>query len=190
MNFASEHQRQFGNLIRFGTVSEVDHSAARCRVESGDVKTDWLPWIVPRAGETIEWSAPSVGEQVVLLCQDGETTGGVALRGIYSDNAQPPSNLETAHVIKFPDGAVVEYDHDSHALKTVLPGGGFVEITANGGVTITGDTTINGNVTVNGDVQVNGKITATVDVLGGDISLKNHKHPGVQAGGAQTGSPL
>lgn len=43
--------------------------------------------------------------------------------------------------------------------------------------------------TFSGDVQVEGTLTAAVDVIGGGISLKTHKHGGVQAGGAQTGVP-
>lgn len=184
MNSASEQQRQIGNAIRFGTISEVDLAAARCRVESGDVHTDWLPWILPRAGNTIEWSAPTVGEQVILLCQDGDTMGGAVLRGIYSDHFAAPSDSEDLHLVRYPDGAVVQYDHAAHSLKAMLPSGGTAEITADGGVTV------NGNVTINGDVQVSGTVTASDDVIADGISLTNHKHPGVQSGGSQTGTPV
>ena len=40
------------------------------------------------------------------------------------------------------------------------------------------------------DVQVNGKVSASGDVVAGDISLQNHKHGGVTAGGAQTQGPV
>jgi phage baseplate assembly protein gpV len=48
---------------------------------------------------------------------------------------------------------------------------GSINIVANGGINITG------NVTVNGDVTANG------------ISLINHVHSGVEAGGSNTGKP-
>lgn len=195
MDPVSELQRQLGNAIRLGTVAVVDLAAARCRVDTGEVKTDFLPWFVPRAGNTIEWSAPVVGEQGVLLCPGGDTHGAVFLRGVYSDAFPAPSNAETKHLIRFPDDALVEYDHSAHQLKATLPGGGKVEITADGGVTINGpltvngDTEINGHTQVNGDADVSGTATAQTDVVGGGKSLKGHKHLGVISGGAVSGPP-
>lgn len=51
------------NLIRLGTIAEVDHSHAQVRVQSGELLTNWLPWLEARAGTTRTWSAPTVGEQ-------------------------------------------------------------------------------------------------------------------------------
>ena len=186
---ASEQRRQKGNLIRVGTVAEMDLDAARCRVTSGEITSDWIPWLVPRVGNTIEWSSPSVGEQGLVLCPDGDTIGAVFLRGIYSDAFPAPDNGEHVHLVRFPDGTTVRYDDAGHALEVTLASGGTVTLTADGGVTINGDTTINGNVEINGDVQVNGKLTATDDVVGGGISLKTHTHSGVQSGGSMTGPP-
>ena len=76
-----------------------------------------------------------------------------------------------------------------------------------GNYTLTGDFTINGHTIKNGNLTVNGNITivgngsgtvnasgCTVNLTGGDvvadgISLKNHTHGGVQAGGGNTGVP-
>ena len=38
------------NLIRTGTVAEVDLETAICRVNTGDNVTDWLHWLTSRAG--------------------------------------------------------------------------------------------------------------------------------------------
>ena len=43
--------------------------------------------------------------------------------------------------------------------------------------------------TINGDFQLNGSMNATGDVIANGISLDNHVHTGVQAGGANTGGP-
>ncbi|HZH44264.1 MAG TPA: phage baseplate assembly protein V [Lysobacter sp.] len=195
MDSLAELQRQQSNVIRLGTVCEVDHAAARCRVQTGEITTDWLPWFVPRAGDSIEWSAPSVGEQIMLLSPGGDTHGAVALRGVYSDAFPAPASSNTLHLVRFPDGAQIEYDHAAHALKATLPGGGTAEITADGGVTINGpvtingDTQINGNTQVDGDVSITGRAEAEVDVIGGGKSLKTHKHSGVMSGGALSGPP-
>lgn len=195
MDPVSELQRQQGNLIRLGTIAEVDLAAARCRVTSGDVQSDFVPWFVPRAGAVIEWSAPSPGEQVVLLCPGGDTTGAVALRGVYSDAHPAPDSSGTRHLTRYPDGAALEYDHAAHALKATLPGGGTFEVTADGGTTINGpfkvngESEFNGHVQVNDDVDVSGTATAQVDVIGGGKSLKGHKHLGVMSGGSVSGPP-
>lgn len=173
----AEQRRQKGNLIRFGTVAEVDHGIARCRITAGELTSDWVPWLVPRAGSTIEWSAPSVGEQGVLLCPDGDTFGAVFLRGLYSDNIPAPSADATAHLLRFADGTQIEYNTASHALTAQLCSGGTATLTADGGVTI------------NGDVQLNGKLTATDDVVASGISLKTHTHGEVASGTSSTGAP-
>ena len=189
MDPVSEVQRQLGNLIRIGTVADLDLVSGRCRVRTGEVVTDFLPWLAPRAGDCSEWSVPSVGEQGVVLCPGGDTHGAVFLRGLYSDAMPAPGGGDSLHLVRFPDGAQVRYDHDAHRLQALLPSGGTAEITADGGVTINGPLTVNGDTTHNGDVDVTGTVTADTDVLGGGKSLKNHKHTGIQPGGGVSGPP-
>jgi phage baseplate assembly protein V len=163
-------------MLRFGTIASVDLAAARCIVETGDVLSTPIPWIEARAGATRTWSPPSLGEQVILLCPGGDLAGGVALRGIYSD-AMPAPESSLREVISFKDGAEIAYDPEHHALEAILPGGATVTIVANGGIGLIGD------------LDVAGTIRASGDVVADSISLKNHKHGGVQAGAAQTGLP-
>ena len=39
-------------------------------------------------------------------------------------------------ITKYPDGAVIEYDHAAHALVATLPGGGTAKLVAPDSVTI------------------------------------------------------
>ncbi|MEE4451469.1 phage baseplate assembly protein V [Novosphingobium resinovorum] len=173
-----------GELIQMGTIASVDHDAATCTVEIGDLTTGNLPWLAQRAGKVKVWSPPSVGEQCVVFCPEGDLAGGIVLLGIWSDaNPAPSSDPDVVHV-EFPDGAVIAYNHASHALAVTLPSGGTATVDAPGG------TTWNGPVTFNDDVTVNASVTASEDVIGGGISLKSHKHTGVAAGGAQSGAPV
>ena len=185
----ADTSRAQSNLIRLGTIAEVDTTAKRCRVSCGDIQTDWLPWFVPYAGNRIAWSAPSVDEQVVVLSADGETVGGVVLRGLYSDQFDPPDTAANKHYHCFVDGAVIEYDDAAHALKATLPGDGTAAITAEGGVTINGPLTVNGETQLNGHAHCSDTVTASTDVVGGGKSLKGHKHTGVQTGGGVSGPP-
>jgi phage baseplate assembly protein V len=171
-------------LIRLGTIASVDLAARRCTVRYGDeddegggATTPPIRWLAPRCGKTRVWSPPSEDEQVVLLCPDGQLAAAIALMGIEQD-AFPLSGNDTTEFVEFEDGARLSYDPVAHALTAVLPAGGTALIEAPGGMKI------------KGDVEVEGKLTASQDVLAGNISLKNHKHSGVQAGAAQSGAPV
>lgn len=169
--------RRLENLIRFGTVAEVDPAKPRCRVKTGRITTAWLPFIAPRAGEDSEWDPPSVGEQCIVFSPSGDTATGAVLAGLYSNANPAPDNDPNRHRRTYRDGAVIEYDTASHTLRATLPGGGKVDIVAPGGVTILGDVTVTGLVTVSEDVVAAG------------ISLVQHVHGGVMSGGATTGDP-
>jgi phage baseplate assembly protein V len=177
------------SLIRIGTVLSVDLAEARCIVRFGDpddqepAQTGPIRWLSPRAGLTRVWSPPSVGEQVLLLCPDGQIGAAVAITGIVQD-AFPPLGSTTAEMIEFEDGAKITYDPEAHELVAVLPAGGTVDITADGGITLRGDVTIEGN------LAVTQTVTADEDVIADGISLKTHKHGQVQAGSAQSGEPV
>ncbi|MFC0206425.1 phage baseplate assembly protein V [Novosphingobium soli] len=167
-----------GEVIQLGTVTSVDHVAATCTVEIGELTTGDLPWLAPRAGGVKVWSPPSVGEQCGVLCPEGDLANGLVLLGIWSD-ANPPPSADPATVhLEFPDGAVIAYNHSTHALALTLPAGGSMAVDAPGGTTWTGD------------IALTGKFTASDDVLARGISLKDHKHTGVSAGAAQTGTPV
>lgn len=171
---SNELTRLIRNLVRKGVIMAIDHSAATCRVSSGDLQTNWIRWMAVAAGETRDWNPPTVGEQVLLICPGGDPADALALRGIYSDDAPAPSNAAAKHVRIYPDGAVIEYDHAAHALTATLPAGGSVAITAPSGVTVTtetatvvatsvtldaADTTCTGNLTVQGMLTSQGMIT-------------------------------
>jgi phage baseplate assembly protein V len=166
-----------GELLQLGTVASVDHEAATCTVDLGDLITGDLHWFAARAGDVAIWSPPSIGEQCAVLCPEGDLANGLVLLGLWSDVKPAPSTDPDLVLLKFPDGALISYNHGTHALAVSLPASGTATIDAPGGLTI------------NADVTVNGKVTASDDVIGGGKSLKSHKHTGVQAGGAQTGAP-
>lgn len=185
----SSQPQQISNLLRDGVVTEVDHARALCRVRTGEVHTDFIPWIAAAAGALIAWAPPSINEQVVVLCGDGDLANAVALRGLYSEAFKAPSESADVTLLRFADGAVISYDSASHALAAVLPVGGTVAITADGGVSINGPVTITGDTTITGNVSVTGTAKVSDDVVGGGISLKNHLTTNVQPGSGKSGPP-
>lgn len=184
-------------LLRVGTIVEVDLATARCRVtygdpdsDDGEAETGWIAWLAARAGDTRIWSPPSEGEQVLLLCPDGQLTAAVALPGLWRDLFPPPGS-EPADLIEWADGARVLYDPDASEMQVNLPAGATIQIVSPGGVTIDAEEgiTLRGDLTIEGDVSVDGKIDVTGDVVGDGISLASHLHGGVQSGAAKTGAP-
>ncbi|WP_298290363.1 phage baseplate assembly protein V [Novosphingobium sp.] len=182
-------------LIRLGQISAVTLSPPRCQVRFADPEDDEgegageggetppIRWLALRAGKTRTWSPPSVGEECLLLCPDGQIGNGVALLGL-NNNTNPAPGSTLAELIEYEDGAVISYDPEAHALSALLPAGATALVEAPGGLTIRGPVSIEGDVTVAGAVEASGDVTAD------GISLKSHKHGGVQAGSVQTGTPV
>lgn len=191
MERRGEQPSEFEEMVRFGTVSSVDLAAGRIVVQSGEVETSSIRWVETRAGKTRTWSPPSVGEQVLLLCPSGEIAGAIAFRGVSQEAFPYPGN-SLRELIQFDDGAVIAYDPEAHQLDVELPDGATIVVKSTGGVSIdasTGGLSIKGDVAIEGDVSIEGKVDATGDVKAGDISLQQHKHGGVTAGGGTTGLP-
>jgi phage baseplate assembly protein V len=156
---SNESSRQFLNGIRKGTVTGL--SGALCRVESGDLQTDWIQWFIPFAGETIEWHAPSIGEGVMLLCPSGDPAQAVALRGFYSEDFEPPETDPAKHIRVYRDGARIEYDMAAHVLNVTLPGGATINVTSPGAVNVnTKQANVKADtVTLDADVEVTRSMT-------------------------------
>ena len=152
MNSLAELARLIENLIRLGTVAEVQVEPPRVRVKTGNVTTAWRPWFALRAGEDREWDPPTIGEQVILFSPSGNLAQGVALTGLFSDANPANGEREGLHRRTYRDGAVIEYDSIAKHLRATLPGtaevvaagdinissGGNIQITATGDIAITG----------------------------------------------------
>ena len=121
-----ELSRRLENLIRFGTIHSVDHAAKRCRVQSGELVTQWLRWMELRAGNTTTWNPPTVGEQCIVFSPSGEPAGGMVIYGAPSDIIDTPSHNPDDHATRYPDGTLVRYDHAAGIMEAVFPDGGQI----------------------------------------------------------------
>lgn len=183
--------RLLRNLIRIGTVSAVKLDSGLCRVDTGNNTTCWLHWLTARAGKTRSWNAPSVGEQVLVLCLGGELDTGFVLPGIFSDDNPAPSASADALHWSFPDGAVIEYEPATGALSAsgiqtatitaavqVLLDSPLVECTQ---LLRTAQLDVTDGGTMKGDVKHSGGALSSNGVV-----LDDHDHGGVQRGGGRT----
>lgn len=160
----AEVERLLMNVIRYGTITEVDAGNARARVTfGGETESAWLPFTGGRAGGARVWTPPTVGEQVLVLAPSGDTAQAVITGSIPSSSNPAPSSDGGAVVLRIGSSTVTV----TASGATIEVGGVSVAITASG-LAITG-----------GQVTHNGK----------DIG-DTHRHGGVVVGPAQTGVPV
>ncbi|HGM5806928.1 TPA: phage baseplate assembly protein V [Serratia marcescens] len=202
-------QRLVRNLIRIGTVSELDLERGRCRIATGGNLTDWLNWLTGRAGDARSWWAPSIGEQVLVLSLGGELETAFVLPGVFSDAHPAPSASAQAAHIAFPDGAAIEYEPATGALKAVGIKSAAIEAAERITLTAPNITCIaSGKITLDAPevectqllttgtiaIRQGGSMTGDLNHTGGSISsngivVHTHTHGGVQNGGGQTDKP-
>lgn len=205
----SELSRAVRDIIRIGVVAEVDTTLGLCRVQSGELVTDWLHWLTSRAGSSRTWWAPSVGEQVLLLSLGGELDTGFVLPGIYSDDFPAPSASPQAYHVNFSDGAVLEYEPETGALTvsgvqtadisaatSISATAPNVTVTASSKITLDTPEVVCTNKLTTGSLEVKkgGAMKGNIAHSGGaftsnGVQVDTHTHGGVQTGGGNTGKP-
>lgn len=211
----TEMNRAISNMIRVGNIRAVDVANARVRVAFGGCVSDWLPWGTSRAGNRRDWTAPNVGEQVMVFCPFGDPTQAVVGPSIFQDDFNAPSTSADQDVTVFPDGTTFVYDSASNTYTQTIAGSGnwvfnlkaaqinteTANIKASTSVTLdTPETTCTGNLTVAKSFtmgQEGGSATmkGNVAIEGGSLTHngKNvgstHTHGGVQSGGSNTAVP-
>ncbi len=196
---STELSRLLHNLLRFGTIAAVDHQRAQCHVKAGELTTDWLNWFTLATGRTRTWQAPTLGEQVLLLSPGGELSTGVVLFELYCDSYPASSDQASLHLMQYPDGAVLAYDHTQHTLQVNLPDGGAITLATPGTITLNAPHTVcTSHLTEQGQLsyagglvgkggegaRIEGSLHASGDIQAGGVSLTHHRHGGVEAGGS------
>jgi phage baseplate assembly protein gpV len=151
---AADTERRLANMVRVATITAVDPGSGRARVTfGGDSESAWLPFPSPRAGDIQVWAPPSVGEQVVVACQSGDTAQGLIVASLASGGSPAPSGDGGAFVITIGDSRV---EIDGGGI-TLTAGGVSLAITA-GGLSISGGS-VDHNGTNIGDTHVHGGVT-------------------------------
>lgn len=162
--------RRIENIVRPGAIAEVQHSPLRVRVASGGLTTTWLRVFAQRAGEDRTWDPPSVGEECVVFCPSGIPEQGFVLVGLNGDDFPAPDESPDRHRRAYRDGAVIEYDTASHALRAELPEGGTFQLIATGGSCIVGPVRIEGTLHATEAVSTDSTLHA-VDAISTDSTL-------------------
>jgi phage baseplate assembly protein V len=123
----SEFIRRLNNIVRFGTVAEVDCKKARVKVKIGKITTTWIPWLTT-AGAIKLWNPPVVGEQVSVISQGGDLSLAVAIPSIFQSKFNAPSDDEKVVKIELSENTSIEFDRENEEFKATV---NELEITAN-----------------------------------------------------------
>lgn len=161
---AAEAARRGSSMVRVGRVVSVDPATARAKVSfGGETESADLPFMAMRAGAARIWAPPSVGEQVWVLAESGDTAQGVILGAAFQNDIPAPSGAGKAVEVHLGTSSLV-IAPDSISLTV----GGVSVVVSGSGLAVTG-----GSVTHNG------------------ISIgDDHSHSGVQSGPSDTGAPV
>ncbi|MBD8153003.1 phage baseplate assembly protein V [Pantoea agglomerans] len=186
----TEIMRLITNLIRTGTVSEVDPVNWLCRVKTGDLETNWINWLTLRAGSTRTWWQPTVGEQVVLLSLGGNLETAFALPAIYSEAFPPPDYSEDGDTTEYSDGGFFQYDPARNlwlirGVKNVLvEGAENMELNTKKFALNADEAVINAAMKINGAVTQSGGAMSSNGVV-----VDKHVHGKVKNGTDTSGGP-
>lgn len=187
----TELMRLTGNIIRTGIVFATDVSTGCVRVQSGELKTNWLRWNVARAGAFKIWIPPAIGEQVLIACIGGNPETAMVIGSLYSnDNPAPGSSLKEM-IITAPDGAVIRYDASTGALSAT----GMKTASLEASVSVTLKTPVvectQHLKAATLEITRGGKMTGNVKHSGGSftsngVQVDRHGHGGIYPGSGWT----
>ncbi|QCQ98538.1 phage baseplate assembly protein V [Brevundimonas sp. SGAir0440] len=183
-------QQQTQGQPRAGTVASYDPKTflAKVMIEPDGILTGWLPISTVAVGSGAMRVAPTVGDQCLVVPQEGDSGSLVITGFIHSQSARPPQKADSIRGN--------EAELKSGEGLWVGPRGQFVRMNADGSVLmkadkinlegdlhVTGDVTVEGKATVDGDVTSKSEI---IDVEGKLSDLRenynNHLHPTGGAG--------
>lgn len=108
---AAEAERRGAGIARSGRVVAVDPATARAQVSfGGETRSAWLPFMALRAGTARIWAPPSIGEQVWVLSESGDTAQGVILGSAFQSSDPAPSDKSEAVEVHLGDASLVIED--------------------------------------------------------------------------------
>lgn len=131
-----------------------------------------------------------------------DLSDGIAIVGLNSQPKKIPDFNETDTEFRSRDGETKVQIKEDGTIKQINAGGytelspaGTFYVKAPAGITLDGNVTYIGNMNGqagnggSGNAVLPGTLTASVDVVGGGKSLKNHTHTNVQPGAGNSGPP-
>ncbi|MFC5509271.1 hypothetical protein [Bosea massiliensis] len=149
INRIAKIETRISNMVRFGTVAQVDAKRKEVRLRLGSDDSDpflspWVPYS-QTAGALKIHTPPSVGQPFALMSDNGNMRQSVAVPRTWDNENPSPSEKGDEHVLTF--GSVTAAIRGKQVIAevggakfdvtdekvTILIGGRSVELTAGGG---------------------------------------------------------
>lgn len=201
----TEQLRQMNNIVRTGRVEAVNPSIARCRIRTGELLTDWLPWLTLAAGggnQARHWRVPAINEECLLLAPGGDLAQAIALPGLFCEDM--PQNADAADIERHDFSATDYWQHDRASGTLVFDiassiqlkvGDSTLTITPNGTTLQTPHYAVDspqsdfgGNVSIAGGISVDGGGSGGTSTITGNFNIQGDQltHNGKSVGGLHT----
>lgn len=200
---------------KIALIDDYDPQTYRVQVvlQPSGVKLSWIPLLTEWAGAG--WgmvSPPSVGDQVLVVHQEGSHQVPFVAKRFFDAQNTPPTGCpsgefwlvhKSGSVIKIHNDGSIEIQTHTNLNVTATQGVNITANAGNGTVAITGNVTVSGTIAAQGNISsANGTITSkgSVTSTNGDVSdqhgsiqqmrtiYDSHVHPGVQTGPGSTGA--
>jgi len=166
----SDLAKRLSNIIRIGTIFEINVQTAKARVKIGELETDFLPWANANSGSNNSWNPPEIDEQVIILSPSGDLSQAVILPSIYKNNAS--NSDQNIKSITYQDGSKISFNVSSGTLDLDLKGDVTIKVVGN--ANIEGDNVnIKGssNITLDGNVDLGGSGGQPIARIGDKVEI-------------------
>jgi phage baseplate assembly protein V len=166
----SDLAKRLSNIIRIGTIFEINHQTAKARVKIGELETDFLPWANSNSGSNNSWNPPEIDEQVIILSPSGDLSQAVILPSLYKNNAS--NSDQNIKSITYQDGSKISFNVSSGALDLDLKGDVTIKVVGN--ANIEGDNiniTGSSNITLDGNVDLGGSGGQPIARIGDKVEI-------------------
>ena len=158
----SDLAKRLSNIIRIGTIFEINVQTAKARVKIGELETDFLPWANSNSGNNNSWNPPEIDEQVIILSPSGDLSQAVILPSFYKNNASDSNqNIKS---ITYQDGSKISFNIASGTLDLDLKGDVKIKVVGNAEIEAA-------KVTLKGDVDLGGSGGQGVARIGDKIEI-------------------
>jgi len=162
--------KRLSNIIRIGTIFEINVQIAKARVKIGELETDFLPWANSNSGSNNIWNPPEIDEQVVILSPSGDLSQAIILPSLYKNNAS--NSDQNIKSITYQDGSKISFNVSSGTLDLDLKGDVIIKVVGN--ANIEGDNiniTASSNITLDGNVDLGGSGGQPIARIGDKVEI-------------------
>ena len=166
----SDLAKRLSNIIRIGTIFEINVQTAKARVKIGELETDFLPWANSNSGSNNSWNPPEIDEQVIILSPSGDLSQAVILPSLYKNNAS--NSDQNIKSITYQDGSKISFNVSSGTLDLDLKGDVAIKVVGNANIEGNNiNITASSNIILDGNVDLGGSGGQGVARIGDKVEI-------------------